>query len=69
MFQVLILITVILLIYFISKVSRNSKDVISSNQSEMVKCNACGLNFPDKDSIKVGESLFCSADCSPKNDI
>jgi hypothetical protein len=69
MFQVLILITVILLIYVITKMSRNSAGFISSNQSEMVKCSACGLNFPDNESVKNGESLFCSSECSSKNGI
>ena len=69
MFQVLILISVILLIYVIAKMSRNSAGVISSNQTEIVKCSACGLNFPDNESIKNGESLFCSSECSSKNGI
>ena len=69
MFQVLILITVILLIYVITKMSRNSAGVIDSNQPEMVKCSACGLNFPDNESVKNGESLFCSSECSSKNGI
>ena len=49
--------------------TRNSAGVISSNQPEMVKCSACGLNFPDNESVKNGESLFCSSECSSKNGI
>ena len=67
MFQVLILISVIALIYIISRISRNTIAAIPSNSSNMVKCAICGLNFPDNESIKKGENNFCSTNCSAKN--
>ena len=67
MLQVLILISVIALIYVISKISRNPTAAIPSNSSDMAKCTICGLNFPDNESIKKGENTFCSTNCSAKN--
>ena len=68
MFQVLILVAVIFLIYVISRISRNPTAAIPYNSSDMVKCTICGLNFPDSESIKEGENTFCSINCSAKND-
>ena len=67
MFQVLILVAVIFLIYVISRISRNPTAAIPSNPSDMVKCTICGLNFPDNESIKKGKNTFCSTNCSAKN--
>ena len=67
MFQVLILVAVIFLIYVISRISRNPTAAIPTNASDMVKCTICGLNFPDSESIKKGENTFCSTNCSAKN--
>ena len=67
MFQVLILVAVIFLIYVISRISRNPIAAIPTNSSDMVKCAICGLNFPDSESIKEGENTFCSINCSAKN--
>ncbi len=67
MFQVLILVAVIFLIYVISRISRNPTAAIPSNSSDMVKCTICGLNFPDSESVKKGENTFCSTNCSAKN--
>ena len=69
MWQLLILISVILLVYIISKVTRNSYNLIQTGHNEIVKCQVCELNVPDDQSIKKGESLYCSEECSSKNDI
>ena len=63
MYQVLILITVITLVYLIARSARKPKANISEKSTEMVKCQKCGLNLPKSEAIQSGEIWFCSAAC------
>ncbi len=69
MWQVLILISVILLVYIISRITKNSNKFISQTSNEIVKCLVCGLNTPVKESINQGKDWFCSKECISRNDI
>ncbi|MFL2701738.1 MAG: PP0621 family protein [Gammaproteobacteria bacterium] len=60
MYQVLILITVITLVYLIARSARKPKANISEKSSEMVKCKNCDLNIPKSEAIQSGENWFCS---------
>ncbi len=60
MYQVLILITVITLVYLIARSSRKPKANISEKSTEMVKCKNCDLNLPKSEAIQSGENWFCS---------
>ena len=63
MYQVLILITVITLVYLIARSARKPKANLSEKSTEMVKCQKCGLNLPKSEAIQSGENWFCSAAC------
>tara|TARA_X000000368_G_scaffold73243_1_gene53762 strand:- start:315 stop:512 length:198 start_codon:yes stop_codon:yes gene_type:complete len=63
MYQVLILITVITLVYLIARSARKPKANISEKSTDMVKCQKCGLNLPKSEAIQSGEIWFCSAAC------
>jgi len=60
MYQVLILITVITLVYLIARSARKPKANISEKSTEMVKCKNCDLNIPKSEAIQSGENWFCS---------
>ena len=60
MYQVLILITVITLVYLIARSARKPKANISEKSTEMVKCKNCDLNLPKSEAIQSGEDWFCS---------
>ncbi len=60
MYQVLILITVITLVYLIARSARKPKANISEKSSEMVKCKNCDLNIPKSEAVQSGENWFCS---------
>ena len=60
MYQILILITVIALIYLIARSARKPKANISEKSTEMVKCKNCDLNLPKSEAIQSGENWFCS---------
>lgn len=63
MYQVLILIAVITLIYLIARSARKPKTNLSEKSTEMVKCRKCNLNLPKSEAIQSGENWFCSAAC------
>jgi hypothetical protein len=63
MYQVLILIAVITLVYLIAKSARKPKANISEKSTEMVKCKKCDLNLPKSEAIQSGENWFCSSEC------
>jgi len=63
MYQVLILIAVITLIYLIARSARKPKANLSEKSTEMVKCQKCNLNLPKSEAIQSGENWFCSAAC------
>ena len=60
MYQILILITVIALVYLIVRSARKPKVNISEKSTEMVKCKNCDLNIPKSEAIQSGENWFCS---------
>ena len=60
MYQILILITVIALVYLIARLARKPKVSISEKSTEMVKCKNCDLNLPKSEAIQSGENWFCS---------
>ncbi len=60
MYQILILITVIVLVYIIARSARKPKANISEKSTEMVKCKNCDLNLPKSEAIQSGENWFCS---------
>jgi len=60
MYQVLILITIITLVYLIARSARKPKANISEKSTEMVKCKNCDLNIPKSEAIQSGENWFCS---------
>jgi uncharacterized protein len=60
MYQILILITVIALVYLIARSARKPKANISEKSTEMVKCKNCDLNLPKSEAIQSGENWFCS---------
>ena len=59
-YQVLLLIVIIGLVYFITRVSRSKNKNISSDSSEMVKCSTCGLNLPKSDALEGDKVWYCS---------
>ena len=60
MYQVLILIAVIALVYLIARSARKPVEDLSEESAEMVKCKNCDLNLPKSDAIKSGKDWFCS---------
>ena len=69
MWQLIILIAVILLVYITSRLTGNKRIESTTNKIEIVKCCVCDLNTPSSESISKGEYWFCSEDCVVKNDI
>ncbi len=69
MWQLIILIAVILLVYITSRLTSNKKIEFKTNKIEIVKCCVCDLNTPSSESIRKGEYWFCSKECMVKNDI
>ena len=60
MYQILILITVIALVYLIARSARKPKVNLSEKGTEMVRCQKCNLNLPKSEAIQSGENWFCS---------
>ena len=60
MYQVLILIAVITLVYLIARPARKPKANLSEKSTEMVKCEKCGLNLPESEANQSGNYWFCS---------
>jgi hypothetical protein len=69
MWQLIILIAVILLVYIISRLTSKKRIQSKTNKVEIVKCCVCDLNTPSSESIRKGEYWFCSEECVVKNDI
>jgi len=63
MYQVLILIAVISIIYLIARSARNPKVNLSEKSTEMVRCQKCNLNLPKSEAIESGKEWFCSSEC------
>ncbi len=60
MYQILILISVIALVYLIARSARKPKVNLSEKSTEIVKCKNCDLNLPKSEAIQSGENWFCS---------
>ncbi len=63
MYQVLILITVITLVYLIARSAKKTKVNLSEKSTEIVRCQKCNLNLPKSEAIQSGEKWFCSSEC------
>ena len=63
MYQILILISVIALVYLIARSARKPKVILSEKSTEMVKCQKCNLNLPKSEAIQSGKEWFCSSEC------
>ena len=63
MYQILILISVIALVYLISRSARKPKVILSEKSTEMVRCQKCNLNLPKSEAIQSGKEWFCSSEC------
>ena len=63
MYQVLILIAVITLVYLIARAASKPKANLSEKSTEIVRCQKCNLNLPKSEAIQSGENWFCSAAC------
>ena len=69
MWQLIILIAVILMVYITARLTGNKRIESRTNKIEIVKCCVCDLNTPSSKSIRKGEYWFCSEECVVKNDI
>ena len=63
MYQILILIAVIALVYLIARSARKPKVNLSEKSTEMVRCKKCNLNLPKSEAIQSGKEWFCSSEC------
>ena len=63
MYQILILIAVVALIYLIARSTRGPIANISNKNTDMVKCQKCDLNLPESEALQFGDKWFCSAEC------
>ena len=63
MYQILILISVIALVYLIARSARKPKVILSEKSTEMVRCQKCNLNLPKSEAIQSGKEWFCSSEC------
>ena len=63
MYQILILISVIALVYLIARSARKPKVNLSEKSTEMVRCLKCNLNLPKSEAIQSGKKWFCSSEC------
>tara|TARA_B100001029_G_C15054599_1_gene453357 strand:+ start:1573 stop:1770 length:198 start_codon:yes stop_codon:yes gene_type:complete len=63
MYQILILIAVVTLIYLIARSTRGPIANISNKNTDMVKCQKCDLNLPESEALQFGDKWFCSAEC------
>jgi len=63
MYQILILIAVIALVYLIARSARKPKVNLSEKSAEMVRCQKCNLNLPKSNAILSGKEWLCSSEC------
>ena len=63
MYQILILIAVVALVYLITRSARKPKGNHSEKSTEMVRCQKCNLNMPKSDAILSGKVWLCSSEC------
>ena len=67
MWQLLILILVILLVYTTARIKRDSKAKLNSPNTKMVKCNACDIHLPASEAIENDDGWFCSEEQKCQN--
>ena len=60
MFQILLILGVITLIYLIA---REPKSNFVKKSTEMVKCQNCDINLPLSEAIQNGDNWLCSNKC------
>ena len=62
MWQFLILVSVIISIYILTRISNQSRKAIKGNQieTEIVKCKVCNLNIPQTEAIRVDGAWCCA---------
>ena len=63
MYQILILISVIALVYLIARSARKPKVNLSEKSTEMARCQKCNLNLPKSEAIQSGKKWLCSSEC------
>ena len=63
MYQILILISVIALVYLIARSARKPKVNLSEKSTEMIRCPKCNLNLPKSEAIQSGKEWLCSSEC------
>tara|TARA_B100000405_G_scaffold193376_1_gene135536 strand:+ start:144 stop:341 length:198 start_codon:yes stop_codon:yes gene_type:complete len=63
MYQILILIAVVTLVYIIARSTRGPVANISNKNTKMVKCQQCDLNLPESEALQFGDKWFCSVEC------
>ena len=69
MWQLLILILVILLVYTTARMKRDSKTKLDSPNTEMVKCNACDLHLPASEAIENDDGWFLMRASNTQNQL
>ena len=63
MYQILILITVITLVYLIARSARKAKLNLTEETTEIVRCQKSNLNLPKSNAFLSGKEWFCSSEC------
>ena len=60
MFQFLILIGVLVLLYFLTRFFPSPNKEVSSKSLQMVKCKKCGVNIPESEAFNYQDDWYCS---------
>ena len=62
MWQLLILVSVILLIFLIARINTKSKKILDNPDEGVgfVKCESCGINVPETQAVKIEGNWYCS---------
>lgn len=62
MWQLLILVSVILLIFLITRINTKSKRILDNPDEGVgfVKCESCGINVPETQAVKIEGNWYCS---------
>lgn len=61
MWQFLILVSVIISVYILTKINSQSRKALKNNRTktEIVKCKVCNLNIPQTEAIRVDGAWCC----------
>ena len=62
MWQFLILVSVIISVYVLTKIRNQSRKTLKNNRTktEIVKCKVCNLNIPQTEAIRVDGAWCCA---------